>query len=166
MSQTCPDSAREKLAELPAKRRAFVTAYLGEAKRNGTRAAELAGYAHPRTEAQRILGEPVVAEVVEALIAETEAEAIADAEEVWRFLTSVMRGNVSTPMHDLEGNPTETVAPPTMRERLSAASELAKLRGYQGNAGADAQGPTAMPQVSVEEAKAYIRRERGWGKCG
>ncbi len=156
-------SALALLEELPVMRRAFVVAYLGSASCNATAAARAAGYAYPKQEAPRLLADPAVAEVIQAVTATTASKLIADAREVGEFLTGVMRGDIGTPVFNLAGQPTGAIEPPSIRERTKAAVELSKLRGYDAPARHEVsmQEHLKHPAVSVEDAKAFMKQVRG-----
>lgn len=76
--------------QLDAKRRRFVDAFLGEAKFNAVRAAEIAGYSTPAKQGSRIRNHPAVA----AAIYERLDELAMPAQEVLAHLAAIGRGSL------------------------------------------------------------------------
>ena len=84
---------RREVSGLSEKRRLFVEAYMGEAKGNATRAAEIAGYASPKQQGSRLL---TYDDVQAALGKRQKADPlIATREDRQRFWTRVMLGTES-----------------------------------------------------------------------
>lgn len=81
------------------KQMVFVDAYAGEAFFNATKAAEMAGYAHPNTQGPRLL----VNVGVRAELRSRIEDAAMSANEVLARLTAIARGEV-TDVLDEEGN--------------------------------------------------------------
>lgn len=83
------------MVKLPGKKKRFCEAYIR--LNNATKAAAEAGYSakSARTTGYRLLKEEAVAEYIRARLREIEDEEIAKTDEVLRFLTSVMRGQVA-----------------------------------------------------------------------
>ena len=140
------DEQRAALDALTAKRRAFVLAFIGEARGNATEAARRAGYAAPTEEGHRLLRNAQVAAAVEALRAPVEREAIANVEELRAFWTSVQRGQVS----DVTRDGTETRA--GLAVRMRASELLARSLGAFVPDPVDAPAPPR----SREEALARL----------
>ena len=65
------------MANISPKQRVFVSAYLGEANRNATEAARIAGYAHPNKQGPALLVNLGVREAIDEQIAEIERRGIA-----------------------------------------------------------------------------------------
>jgi len=85
---------------------------------NATEAAKEAGYAAgtARQQGCRLLTNVYITEYIGALLAELEDERIAKADEVMKFLTSTMRGEVKDAF-DLD---------PSLQDRMKAAELLGK----------------------------------------
>jgi phage terminase small subunit len=66
--------------ELNEQQTAFVGFYLGEARMNATRAAEMAGYKHPLTQGPRLLGNVLVQAQIDEWREEVKKRAIANVE--------------------------------------------------------------------------------------
>lgn len=77
--------------KLTARQRKFVDAYLGEARGNATKAARLAGYAHPMQQGTETRHTPAVAAVIEDLL---NRNAMSAPEVLWN-LADVARGNMA-----------------------------------------------------------------------
>lgn len=133
---------------LPERWRRFVDAYMGEAKGNGTRAAELAGYPGDAptlgVQACRLLKNARVRRAIELRLEGDPL--VASRVERTRWLTSVLRGEIDAP---------------NLRERLAAQEALSKLAGEQvtkvaqtNAAGEDMEGkPTAELFVLAQLGK-------------
>lgn len=109
---------RAALDALPPKRQAFVLAYVGEAAGNGTKAAEIAGYTHPRSQAARLL--PFVSEAIAAFREPARERKIATIEDLRELWTAVATGE------EPDGDDGTT---PAMRDRLKASDLLGKSLG-------------------------------------
>lgn len=109
---------RAALDVLTPKRRAFVLAYIGEARGGVIEAARLAGYAQPHPEGARLLRVATVQAAIEALRAPVERDAIASVDELRAFWTSVSRGDVK-----------DGEAPAGLAVRLRASELLGKSAG-------------------------------------
>jgi phage terminase small subunit len=96
------------------KERAFVNAYCGKAKGNGTKAAELAGYAKSgaHVTASRLLRNPKVAKAVAERQQRAEKASIATSDELDEILTNIARRAKFSP-----------------KDRIRAISEINKTRG-------------------------------------
>ena len=128
-------------SELTEKQRRFVEAYCGEAKGNATEAASLAGYKGNdvtlASTGYENLRKPQIAHAIDALNDEIRSDAIATAEEVQAFLTGTMRGTecrapiitMAGPIFDKDTG-AMLDAPADPKDRVKAAAELAKMRGY------------------------------------
>lgn len=120
--------------ELSERVRRFVEAYAGVAAGNGVKACELAGYEGDRdvlaTQAWRLLRKAEVKAAIEAMLESDPL--VAGRVERLRFLTSVMRGEVTEPRvtgRTKDGDPIIEQCEPALRDRLAAQDALAKLGG-------------------------------------
>lgn len=97
---------------------------------NATESAKKAGYSSKTAQAigSENLTKPLIREYIEKRTKSTEEKLIADSDEVMKFFTASMRGNVK----DQFG------LDPSLSDRLSAARELAKrtvdIESKKGNA--------------------------------
>lgn len=102
--------------KLTPKQKAFADAYIETG--NQTEAARRAGYSE--RSAQQIASEnllkPVVNDYIQSRMAELEAQRVASADEVMRFFSSVMRGEVKD-QFGLDAS---------LQDRLNAGKELMK----------------------------------------
>lgn len=118
------------MAKLNARQELFCLEYIRDG--NATQAAVRAGYS-PKTAystGQRLLKNVEVRARIDELMADLQQEKIADAEEVLRYLTSVMRGEATEEV--AVGTPigTEIIAKHIGgREQVKAAELLAKRYG-------------------------------------
>jgi phage terminase small subunit len=91
--------------ELSTKRKAFIAAYLGDARGNATEAARIAGYAKPKQEGSRLLSNADIA----AQVSQHVAEKFATADDVLKELADVAfadwRDFVDVLAYDREGRP-------------------------------------------------------------
>jgi phage terminase small subunit len=91
--------------ELSTKRKAFIAAYLGDARGNATEAARIAGYAKPKQEGSRLLSNADIA----AQVSQHVAEKFATADDVLKELADVAfadwREFVDVLAYDREGRP-------------------------------------------------------------
>ena len=117
------------LRDLPPKRRAFVLAYVGEAKGNGAEAARIAGYAKPRHEAARLLANADIAAIVESFAEETTETGILTAIECQQILSGIATGVIGEPETNLAGEVVGDKAP-RIADRIAAIKQLSKMRGY------------------------------------
>lgn len=117
------DEQRTALDALPAKRRAFVLHFIGEAQGNATEAARRAGYAHPDPEGARLLGDARVAAAVRAFRAADESAAVANMAELRALWTAIARGELTDVTRD------GTEARPSLTVRLRASELLARSQG-------------------------------------
>ena len=100
---------------------------------NATQAAIRAGYSEKtanRTGSEN-LSKPYIRAYIDKRLLEIESERIASAEEVMRFLTSTMRGEVRETVPILCGNGYQELKEkdPGVKERLKAAELLGKRYG-------------------------------------
>jgi phage terminase small subunit len=117
------DDQRAALDALTARRRAFVLAYIGEARGNATDAARRAGYAHPDPEGARLLGDARVSAAILAFRETVEAATVATVEELRTLWTAIARGEVQDVTRDGEK------APAGLAARLRASELLGKSQG-------------------------------------
>ena len=106
----------ELAAQMSEKQKAFCDFYVETL--NQTEAAILAGYSKKtaRTTGSENMTKPYIKEYIDLRLAELEEARIADASEVLRYLTSVMRGEVKD-QFDLD---------PSLQDRTKAAELLGK----------------------------------------
>ena len=106
----------ELAAQMSEKQKAFCYFYVETL--NQTEAAILAGYSKKtaRTTGSENMTKPYIKEYIDLRLAELEEARIADASEVLRYLTSVMRGEVKD-QFDLD---------PSLQDRTKAAELLGK----------------------------------------
>lgn len=100
--------------KLSPKQKAFVDYYLETG--NATEAARRAGYKQPNVQGSQNLAKPSIKQYVTERQKVFESERIATIEEVMRFYTSVMRGEVKD-QFELDAE---------LKDRLSAGKELLK----------------------------------------
>lgn len=111
--------------KLTAKQSTFIDAYLGEAKMNATQAARIAGYKHPETQGAENLRKlrPYIDEVMN----KRHSDAIATQEEIQKFFTSVLRGEVKEEVVSNSGKILEV--PASTKDRLKAAECMGRAYG-------------------------------------
>lgn len=127
---------KQKRRELSPRQKKFCAEYIKN-HANAAKAYELAGYTNkrPRSGANHLKENPLVMEYIKELAAAEEKQDVADAEEVLRYLTAVMRGTHESSITVTIGTgkgKTEAVAvrkKPEEREQLEAAKTLAKIHG-------------------------------------
>ena len=110
------------MAELNPRQEFFCLEYIKDG--NATQAAIRAGYSEKTAGSisTRLLQKVNIRTRIDELMAGVQQEKIADAKEVLRYLTSVMRGEAG---EDQQGEQT----PVSVRDRLKAAELLAKRYG-------------------------------------
>ena len=100
---------------------------------NVTQAAIRAGYSEKTAYSigQRLMKNVEVKSYIDAALARLQAENVADAQEVMRYLTSVVRGESQSSVLSLCGNGAQEVIEkrPDEKERLKAAELLGKRYG-------------------------------------
>lgn len=103
----------------------FIDAYLGEAKMNSVQAARIAGYKHPETQGAENLRKlrPYIDEVMN----KRHTEAIATQEEIQKFFTAVVRGEVKEEVVSNNGKILEV--PASTKDRLKAAECMGRAYG-------------------------------------
>lgn len=111
--------------KLTAKQSTFIDAYLGEAKMNAAQAARIAGYKHPETQGAENLRKlrPYIDEVMN----KRHSNAIATQEEIQKFFTSVLRGEVKEEVVSNSGKILEV--PASTKDRLKAAECMGRAYG-------------------------------------
>lgn len=122
------------------RQRRFAEAWIGEAKRNGTEAARIAGYSGTdavlASTGSTVLHTPKVAEYIDQLLEGTIRESIAGPVELHEFLTATVRGKRCRAPIITAAGPAMTddgkliTKAPSATDRIAAARELAKMRGY------------------------------------
>ncbi len=132
---------KSALDALPAKRRKFVLAYMGDSAGNATDAARRAGYARPREEGHRLLTFADILAAIEAFRAPAEEEKIATVESLRMLWTAIMLD-----------------ASFTLRDRLRASELLGKSLGafiqrheLSGPGGAPLEGELPIRFVLVTQ---------------
>lgn len=125
-----PNIRHERFAQLIAQGKPASRAYIEAGYKARGNAAEVG--------ASRLLRNPKVQERLATLAAEIEANAIADAEEIQRFLTAVMRGEVTEELLDRFGQIQTLKA--TAKERIRAAELLGRAQGVFVLTSQDASG--------------------------
>ena len=150
-----------KLAELPPKRRAFVLAYLGEAKGNATEAARMAGYAHPGTQGHRLLQNVHVASALESAREETTSERILTAEECQTILSAIAIGLPMEAVTSLSGDVAEQPAPAKVSDRIAAIKQLSKMRGYDAPKKHEHQHASLPPERLLARLQELQERLQG-----
>lgn len=130
--------ARGDLTEM---QRAFVFAYAGPAKGNGTQAARIAGAtgddATVAVTASKWLKMAKVQAFLRSITEDDEDDALADSVETRRFLTGVMRGTecrvpiitMAGPVFEDDGVTIKS-RPADAKDRVKAATELARMSGW------------------------------------
>lgn len=97
---------------------------------NATKAAIFAGYSQKTAKqiGQQNLTKLDLKAYIDERLKQLEDERIADADEVMKFLTSVMRGEVTEPVAILDGDGKQKVVnlQPNVQTRKSAAVDLGK----------------------------------------
>lgn len=111
--------------KLTAKQSTFIDAYLGEARMNAAQAARIAGYKHPETQGAENLRKlrPYIDEVMN----KRHSNAIATQEEIQKFFTSVLRGEVKEEVVSNSGKILEV--PASTKDRLKAAECMGRAYG-------------------------------------
>ena len=116
------------MAGLNEKQKRFVNEYLIDL--NATQAAIRAGYSKRTADSQasRLLANVKVRQYIDEKMAEKDKKLIADQDEILRFLTSVMCGEVEEPVAILDGNGYQDIryVIPNAASRKSAAELLGK----------------------------------------
>lgn len=114
-----------KEKKLTNKQLTFIDAYLGEAKMNAAQAARIAGYKHPETQGAENLRKlrPYIDEVMN----KRHSNAIATQEEIQKFFTSVLRGEVKEEVVSNSGKILEV--PASTKDRLKAAECMGRAYG-------------------------------------
>ena len=100
--------------KLTEKQKAFADAYIETG--NQTEAARRAGYKDPNANAARLMVNDGISAYIKDRLSALEAQRVASADEVMRFFSSVMRGEVK----DQFG------LDPSLSDRLNAGKELMK----------------------------------------
>lgn len=111
------------------RRDAFVAAYMGEAKMNGTLAATMAGYSSGRAAvtASELLNEPAVVAKIDALKAEVAKQSEVTAVTLTSMLLGIARGETLATVGVSEGVP--ILGEPNHASRIKAIEVVAKLNG-------------------------------------
>lgn len=115
----------EKKKKLTAKQSTFIDAYLGEAKMNAAQAARIAGYKHPETQGAENLRK--LRPYIDEVMSKRHSNAIATQEEIQKFFTSVLRGEVKEEVVSNSGKILEV--PASTKDRLKAAECMGRAYG-------------------------------------
>ena len=115
----------EKKKKLTAKQSTFIDAYLGEAKMNAAQAARIAGYKHPETQGAENLRK--LRPWIDKVMNERHSNAIATQEEIQKFFTAVVRGEVKEEVVSNSGKILEV--PASTKDRLKAAECMGRAYG-------------------------------------
>lgn len=115
----------EKKKKLTAKQLTFIDAYLGEAKMNAAQAARIAGYKHPETQGAENLRK--LRPYIDKVMNERHSDAIATQEEIQKFFTAVVRGEVKEEVVSNNGKILEV--PASTKDRLKAAECMGRAYG-------------------------------------
>lgn len=115
------------MRRLTEKQQRFVDAFTGPAEGNATRAAEIAGYSHAKTQGPRLLENVGVTEAIAEATREIRSKRIADRQERQEWLTAVMRGELTAVEMTRTGDAVEV--PPPWKERVKANELLGKMAG-------------------------------------
>lgn len=99
---------------LTEKQKAFADAYIETG--NASEAARRAGYSHPYSQSTRLLENVGISAYIKERLSDIEAQRVASADEVMRFFSSVMRGEVKD-QFGLDAS---------LQDRLNAGKELMK----------------------------------------
>lgn len=127
------------------KQRLFCEEYLLSG--NGAKALRTAGYVNV-TNSSRILNSPAVREYLAKKMELASCENISSAEEIMGFLSAVMRGEISDfRVMENSGEVTYVRRPPSLKERIAAASLLGKRYGL------------FRERISIEDASRVIFTE-------
>jgi hypothetical protein len=116
------------LAALPPKRRRFVLAYIGEAARNATEAARIAGYGAPQSQGSRLLKFAEVAKCVAAFEARARAASVRSKQDFEELLTRIAFGEEVDRVIGPDGKAHSV--PPKMRDRLQAVLLIGRIYGW------------------------------------
>lgn len=111
--------------KLTNKQLTFIDAYLGEAKMNSVQAARIAGYKHPETQGAENLRK--LRPYIDKVMGERHTEAIATQEEIQKFFTAVVRGEVKEEVVSSNGKVLEV--PASTKDRLKAAECMGRAYG-------------------------------------
>jgi phage terminase small subunit len=111
--------------KLTNKQLTFIDAYLGEAKMNSVQAARIAGYKNPKVQGAECLRK--LRPWIDKAMNERHTEAIATQEEIQKFFTSVLRGEVKEEVVSNSGKILEV--PASTKDRLKAAECMGRAYG-------------------------------------
>lgn len=99
---------------LTEKQKTFADAYIETG--NASEAARRAGYSHPYSQSTRLLENVGISAYIKERLSDIDAQRVASADEVMRFFSSVMRGEVKD-QFGLDAS---------LQDRLNAGKELMK----------------------------------------
>ena len=163
------------MAEKPLteKQRAFVAAYIGEARGNATQAARLAGYsggdAACAVMGSELLRHPKVTQAIEVFRLATARASIMDAVEAAERLTQIARGGVGpdgeplTEKRVVSGGPAgfiETDVQPGFAHQIDAIKALSKMRGYDAPTKSEVAVTPMLAPEAEEALIAMLRSKR------
>lgn len=151
------------------RRDAFVSAYMGEAKMNGTLAATLAGYSPVRAAAtaSELLNEPDVIAKIDAMKAEVAKRTMVDAVALTMLLMGIARGEVLATVGIADGVP--IMGEPRHSDRIRAIEVVAKLNGLMvdrveasvSTVPATAEQARRLAETAAEHARLLEESEGG-----
>ena len=143
--------------------RRFVAAWCGPAKGSNVEAARAAGYSGNAKvlgiTAVRLLARNSVQRAIAEFREKTTAADVAESHEVQAFATSVMRGETeeTTVTVNKHGEFVENVAPPRIKDRLTAAFGLAKIRGYEAASKVELSGAVGIVPLNADQDSALAQ---------
>lgn len=137
-----PNHRHERFAQLIAQGKPASHAYIQAGYKARGNAAE--------TNAARLLRNAQVQQRLAEIAAEIESRAIADAEEIQRFLTAVMRGEVTEELLDRFGQIQTLKA--TAKDRIKAAELLGRAQGVFVLTSQDAAGELDAIARALQQA--------------
>ena len=158
---------------LTEKERAFVAAYVGEAKGNATQAARLAGYTGSEN-AVAVMGSTLlrkakIAQALEVFRMATTRASIMDAVEAAERLTQIARGGVGadgepiTEKRVVSGGPAgfiEADVQPGFAHQIDAIKALSKMRGYDAPTKSEVSVTPMLAPEAEEALIAMLRSKR------
>ena len=143
------------MKELTERQRRFIDFYIQCP--NATNAAIQAGYSakSAKVTASKLLTFSNVSREIEKRLDEIRDEQTATTKEVLRFLTSLMRGQLTEkiclPVHGQKSRVEVVELPPKTRDRLKAAELLAKIFGAFRAKDEESEVPTAIKIIRAGE---------------
>jgi hypothetical protein len=112
---------------LSERQRLFVDAFTGEAQGNATKAAEMAGYAHPMQTGHKLIKVEAVRKAIEAATAEAKAAGAMTRARRQELLSQFAEGKAIDYHVTKEGDIIET--PPLIKDRVKSIEVLGRMQG-------------------------------------